>query len=223
MADLIPVAEVPAWVPQIHQRPAGEPLTGGPPDLAADQGFANVQAQQLARRTGWLRQQLTQMVGMVAPFAAVDPPAGWLACDGAMISRTDYANLFARIGTVFGAGNGATTFRLPDMRGEFIRGWDGGSGVDPARAFGSAQGDAIRNLIGQVTFLGALGSSETINAATTSGVLSAEPEVASGATQFDVSSSSGFRQVMKFNASTQVPTASENRPRNVALLYCILY
>jgi hypothetical protein len=55
MADLIPIAEDPTWVPQIHQRPAGEPLTGGAPDLAADQGFANVQAQQLAKRTSWLK------------------------------------------------------------------------------------------------------------------------------------------------------------------------
>ena len=55
MADLVPLAETGVWAAQIHQRPVGEPLTGGPPDLAADQGFANVQAQQLANRTGFLK------------------------------------------------------------------------------------------------------------------------------------------------------------------------
>jgi hypothetical protein len=57
MADLIPMAEDATWVPEIHQRPAGEPLTGGAPDLAADKGFANVPTQQLAKRTSWLKQK----------------------------------------------------------------------------------------------------------------------------------------------------------------------
>lgn len=55
MAALIPLAEIAEWVEEIHQRPPGEPLTGGVPDLANDQGFANVQAQQLAKRTKWLK------------------------------------------------------------------------------------------------------------------------------------------------------------------------
>ncbi|WP_052699841.1 phage tail protein [Martelella endophytica] len=68
-----------------------------------------------------------------------EPPAGWLECDGALISRTAYAGLFAAIGTTFGGGDGATTFKLPDLRGEFLRGWDHGRGVDAGRAFGSFQ------------------------------------------------------------------------------------
>lgn len=69
-------------------------------------------------------------------------PTGYLECDGAAINRTTYAALFAVIGTTFGVGNGSTTFNIPDMRGQFARGWDHGAGVDPARTFGSGQQDA---------------------------------------------------------------------------------
>ena len=58
------------------------------------------------------------------------------------VSRTTYADLFAACGTAYGAGDGSTTFALPDLRGEFIRGFDDGRGVDSGRVFGSAQSDA---------------------------------------------------------------------------------
>lgn len=78
--------------------------------------------------------------GGVIYYAASTAPAGWLECNGAAISRTAYANLFAVVGTTFGAGDGSTTFNLPDLRGEFIRGWDDGRGVDAGRSLGSTQG-----------------------------------------------------------------------------------
>ena len=66
-------------------------------------------------------------------------PAGWLLCDGTAVSRTTYAALFAAIGTLWGAGDGVTTFNLPDARGQFLRGLDRGRGVDPGRTMGSNQ------------------------------------------------------------------------------------
>lgn len=77
--------------------------------------------------------------GMVAAFAANVTPTGWLKCNGAAVSRTTYANLFAIIGTTYGAGDGSTTFNLPDLRGETIRGWDDARGVDSGRVIGSWQ------------------------------------------------------------------------------------
>jgi microcystin-dependent protein len=71
-------------------------------------------------------------------------PHGWLICNGAAISRTQFAELFALIGTTYGTGDGSTTFNLPDLRGEFIRGFDGGRGVDTGRVFGSAQADEFK-------------------------------------------------------------------------------
>lgn len=61
--------------------------------------------------------------GMVQYFANSTVPTGWLMCDGSAVSRTTYADLFSAISTVYGTGDGSTTFNLPDLRGQFIRGW----------------------------------------------------------------------------------------------------
>jgi microcystin-dependent protein len=68
-------------------------------------------------------------VGAVADFAGAAAPAGWLLCCGQAISRTTWAALFAVIGTVFGAGDGATTFGLPDLRGRVTAGVDNMGGA----------------------------------------------------------------------------------------------
>jgi microcystin-dependent protein len=72
------------------------------------------------------------------------PRGGWLLCQGGNISRDYYARLFAAIGTAHGAGNGITTFGLPDYRAEFLRGNDNGRGIDTGRVLGSVQGQAIQ-------------------------------------------------------------------------------
>lgn len=82
--------------------------------------------------------------GQVAHFARSSAPAGWLKANGAAVSRTAYADLFAAIGTTFGTGDGFNTFNLPDLRGEFLRGWDDGRGVDTGRVFGSQQADELK-------------------------------------------------------------------------------
>lgn len=85
-------------------------------------------------------------VATIVYSAAATPAAGWLKCDGSAVSRTTYAALFAAIGTTYGAGDGATTFNVPDLRGEFIRVLDDGRGVDSGRTLGSFQeGTGIHN------------------------------------------------------------------------------
>ena len=69
--------------------------------------------------------QLLVPAGAVSAFAGTNlttPPTGWFFCDGSAVSRTTYAALFAAIGTAYGAGDGSTTFHLPDYRGMFLRG-----------------------------------------------------------------------------------------------------
>jgi microcystin-dependent protein len=73
-------------------------------------------------------------VGSILAFGGTTAPTGYLLCDGTAVSRTTYADLYAVIGTSFGSGNGSTTFHLPDLRGRFLRGVDGGAGRDPDRA-----------------------------------------------------------------------------------------
>ena len=84
-------------------------------------------------------------VGRIGTFAMATPPPGWFRANGAAVSRTVYAALFAKIGTTYGTGDGVNTFNLPDPRGKFVRIWDDGRGVDPGRALGSDQGDTIRS------------------------------------------------------------------------------
>ncbi|WP_239373391.1 phage tail protein [Snodgrassella gandavensis] len=77
--------------------------------------------------------------GAVMYFARDWAPTGWLKANGAAVSRTAYAGLFAVLGTYYGAGDGATTFNLPDLRGEFIRAYDDGRGIDQGRWLGRWQ------------------------------------------------------------------------------------
>jgi hypothetical protein len=83
-------------------------------------------------------------VGTIIAYASITPPQGWLYCNGQNLIRTTYAELFAVIGCTFGCPD-ANTFKVPDLRGEFIRGFDDGRGVDPGRKFGSWQADEFRS------------------------------------------------------------------------------
>jgi len=83
---------------------------------------------------------ISSPAGAVSYFAMSTAPTGWIKANGAAISRTTYAALFAVIGTYYGAGDGLTTFNLPDLRGQFLRAWDDARGVDAGRGFGSTQG-----------------------------------------------------------------------------------
>lgn len=84
-------------------------------------------------------------VGFPAMWPAEDPPDGWLEMDGSAISRVDFSELFAVIGTRYGAGDGSTTFNIPDDRGIFVRGYDNGAGIDPGRVFGSFQDSSVES------------------------------------------------------------------------------
>lgn len=148
--------------------------------------------------------------GCVAHFAVSSAPTGWLKANGALVSRTTYAALFAAIGTTFGAGDGSTTFALPDLRGEFLRGWDDGRGVDAARDLGSAQLDAMqghkhaqRGSATQSYWAGVDNSTIMQTDTRESGIKTGSP-VSDGT-----------------NGTPR--TAVETRPRNVAMLACIKF
>jgi len=81
-------------------------------DATAGAGFASLDSGGLVPSS-----QGGMPVGAVIPSAPVAAPAGWLLCDGSAISRTTYARLYAALGVVYGAGDGVTTFNLPDLRG----------------------------------------------------------------------------------------------------------
>ena len=157
--------------------------------------------------------------GAVMYFAGQTAPTGWLKANGAAVSRTLYAALFQAVGTTYGAGDGRTTFNLPDLRGEFIRGWDDGRGIDSRRALGSGQSDAIRNITGKLDS-GQNGALQLFDYIETTGAFGVEKSWK----QWTAESNSGndnIPRAITFDASRVVPTANENRPRNIALLACI--
>jgi len=169
--------------------------------------------------------QSPTFAGMVSYFARSTAPAGWLKCNGAAISRTTYARLFAAIGTTHGAGNGSTTFNVPDLRGEFLRSWDDSRGVDSGRAFGSAQADAVLNHTHSGTTAAAGRHNHATNIATdnTGGSLRSF-----GQMQYDNTGMiyTDYEAAHAHDFTTGNPDAngaSENRPRNIALLACIKY
>ena len=90
-------------------------------------------------RFDWQEALGMNLAGAVQFFAMSSAPTGWMKANGAAVSRATYARLFGRVGTTFGGGDGSTTFNLPDLRGEFIRGWDDGRTVDSGRTFASVQ------------------------------------------------------------------------------------
>jgi len=87
----------------------------------------------------------TGSVHAVAYDASASVPSGYLYCGGAAVSRTTYANLFSLLGTTHGAGDGSTTFNLPDYRGRFLRGLDDGVGLDTSRTIGSEQANSNKS------------------------------------------------------------------------------
>ncbi|ELM8917736.1 tail fiber protein [Escherichia coli] len=144
-------------------------------------------------------------VGVPVPWPSATPPTGWLKCNGAPFSAEEYPEL----------AKAYPTNKLPDLRGEFIRGWDDGRGIDAGREILSAQGDAIRNIVGHISCVrrGPEGSDR-----------------ADGAFRYDSNWSTKIRStdladdwgsVVSFDASRVVPTAPENRPRSIAFNFIV--
>ncbi|MDI4368508.1 phage tail protein [Escherichia coli] len=157
-------------------------------------------------------------VGVPVPWPSATPPTGWLKCNGAAFSAEKYPEL----------AKAYPTNKLPDLRGEFIRGWDDGRGMDTGRAILSAQGDAIRNIYGEFktvntenysiwesvgSFKGAV---VPLNPSTNNSYFSLIRSMVTERTDGAV-----YPKVIGLDASRIVPTANENRPRNIAFNYIV--
>ena len=146
--------------------------------------------------------------GKVISYAANTPPTGYLECNGSAISRTTYSTLFAIVNTTWGVGDGSTTFNIPDLRGEFVRGWDNGKGTDSGRTFASSQIDNFQAHRHEIV-LGGDGNANSTSAQRTVNDLN------TGTTRSGVYKVDGANGTPRFG--------SETRPRNIALMYCIKY
>jgi phage-related tail fiber protein len=171
------------------------------------------------------------LVGDPILSAQPTPRKGYVASGSNNLSRTAYAALrgwamhngIMVASGVWAAGTVAmrdnadgTTFTVYDLRGEFIRAWDNGRGVDPGRAFGSFQGDAIRNITGEIQSRPVIGATGAVIAGYNAFnylINQGSP----GASTLAMDSGVAASDKTVFDASRVVPTAYENRSRNVAL------
>ncbi|HGC3038859.1 TPA: phage tail protein [Escherichia coli] len=152
-------------------------------------------------------------VGVPVPWPSATPPTGWLKCNGAAFSAEEYPEL----------AKAYPTNKLPDLRGEFIRGWDDERGVDSGRTLLSSQGDAIRNITGG---FGQLRVNREINAIvdvqSVSGAFYGGTSVRNNINvSMTYANDRKIRQDVHFSAANVVPTANENRPRNIAFNYIV--
>lgn len=161
--------------------------------------------------------------GIPFPFPGETPPPGTIAYDGAELLRDDFPELWAWAQThativtdaewhadmwgAFSSGDGVTTFRVPDLRGEHVRGWDAGRGIDVDRVLGAHQMDALQNITGSFRSRG-----EVLGGAFSAGV-------ESGSYQGGTNPA----RIVHFDASLVARTADETRGRNIAYNYCAFY
>lgn len=189
-------------------------------DLTRDQGVTEIATREQAEQGVSINTLMTpQRVLQSIQYNAVPPgnveytarttaPAGYLFCDGSAISRTTYSRLFAAIGTTFGAGDGSTTFNIPDLRDEFIRGANPGS-----RAVGLAENDAFRshNHSGSTSVEGAHSHSDI-------GRALGDADGSPGGQGYSGTHQTGVAGAHSHSFTTNATGGSETRPRNVALL-----
>jgi phage-related tail fiber protein len=155
-------------------------------------------------------------VGSMVAFPKGTVPAGFFEADGRPLSIAEYPDLAAYLGTTFNKGDEvAGDFRLPDSRGEFLRGWDHGRGVDPGRTLGSWQKGSLQAFDPTVsaTYTGGLG-----HTAPDTGLLEEfglDPLVAANYPRSSVWHASAS------TTSTIADAAGQARPRNLAVVWCI--
>ncbi|MCS1128582.1 phage tail protein [Escherichia coli] len=155
-------------------------------------------------------------VGVPVPWPSATPPTGWLKCNGAPFSAEEYPEL----------AKAYPTNKLPDLRGEFIRGWDDGRGVDPGRSIGSSHewspGSHAHGLLIWTSANGSVTSSTTVPSQS-GGELGPAATEGDGGVIRSLGGSSGTNNNSATSVTTQNPTFGnqEGYPRNVAFNYIV--
>lgn len=183
------------------------------------------------------------VIGTVIMYPDDSVPDGYLKCNGALLNESTYPELFSVIGRTYGGSAGNGTFRLPDLRGEFVRGWDDGRGVDSGRTLGSFQSESFKShshsasssTSGIHSHLGSANSSgshsHSFPRGTDDGVNQGVQTGTAVGGSITSSSNGGHSHSLSINSSgshshtitVDASGGSETRPRNVALMFCIKY
>ncbi|WP_239065536.1 phage tail protein [Pseudomonas fluorescens] len=186
----------------------GRATAGSNPDTLA--GFGIKDSYTKAEVEALIAKASALPVGSIVAFPVDTPPPGFLELDNSVKSSATYPDLSAYLGGKFNKGDeGVGNFRLPEARGEFLRGWDHGRGIDGGRAIGSSQTDTLQNIYG--TFDGYLDIT-TVSGAFTMGNMSRSPS--------PLNQKDAYHSVI-LDASKVARTSTETRPRNIAVMWCI--
>ncbi|MCE4053491.1 phage tail protein [Pseudomonas sp. Au-Pse12] len=186
----------------------GRVIAGTNPSTLAGHGITDTYTK--AEIESIVAQSSSLPVGSMVAFPRASVPPGFLEIDGSVQSIAAYPDLAAYLGSTFNKGDeGAGNFRLPESRGEFLRGWDHGRGVDLGRGVGSYQLDALQNITGSV-------ATDGVNASPI-GVFGSQP----GSPQVSSPTIDSNTSLLTFDASRVVRTSTETRPRSLAVMWCI--
>ncbi|MEA5671193.1 phage tail protein [Pseudomonas sp. MH2] len=168
-------------------------------------------------------------VGAIVPFPIATPPAGYLELDGSLQSSAGYPDLAAYLGAAYNkVGDPAGYFRLPDYRGEFLRGWDHGRGVDGGRGLGSSQEESFKSHehkdIGFIDNVGAGPGASGVSGATAPVTTLFGKAYGSSAS----STAKAYKETSKGSMNGSIAGlisgstgGDETRPRNLAVMWCI--
>lgn len=154
-------------------------------------------------------------IGTIIAHWGNTAPAGYLPCNGQTVNSGTFPDLVTFLG-------GTTSAVLPDLRGEFLRGWDNGRGIDAGRTNLSTQTDALQNIIAGLASRPLTGGSFGSIYSATGAFNGVSGNGAAGAVTSVTAAGTGLNpDVFTFDASRVVRTSTETRPHNVSVLYCI--
>lgn len=192
-------------------------LNAGLPPLPSPAGNAGKFLTNDGTKMSWGSATVVGPPGTVLVLAASSCPSGTLLADGSAISRTTYSQLYLAIGNSHGSGDGSTTFNLPDYRGRFLRGVDGGTGRDPNAASRTAMatGGNTGNAVGSVQDDAFQGHAHGYY------------DNQSGTGSSGAAGTSSWRDLTTYAIRTDgvngTPrTAAETRPINANVIYCVV-
>lgn len=160
--------------------------------------------------------------GIVVAFAGNHIPKGWLECDGRLLHRKEYSELFEAIGAIHG-GDADEHFRVPDYRGRFLRGWDHGAGRDPQARERKPASDGDINVGNRGDNVGSLQDDDFTRHGHHFLTRFLEAQGGNGFGGGGTESNSGQPDTWPHNIGTTEAGGSETRPKNVYVTYIIKY
>ena len=200
--EVLPKNKVPGEYTRVKTNDRGIVVSGDNPSTLAGMGITDAFTK--AQIEAMIAQASALPVGATVAFPLDKVAPGFLELDGSVKSIATYPDLATFLGTAFNKGDeGGGNFRLPESRGEFLRGWDHGRGVDAGRAIGTYQADLIKQHIHDMSSI----ATTTVNAGVSGGV--------SYAAAREDTNASGLTTRINTSGGT------ETRPRNLAVMWCI--